>query len=232
MKFNIFTWLSFILFTYAIFTLWSTHEQLQHYSNPTTPEWDQTLITNFVSGKPISPLTWELEYELIEEILDESKLNDKRELLIDSQLADILTRATALLPKNLGSDELERAKLLTSKILPNKAGNQLASIFINYYYLQDRSNIKISEENNSPDIDSKFSIFKKNIVRENYYLGVNIANRLFGKKRSITEYLYGRRDISENNQLNSEQKKQQLNIIQIKYKNKIKGYVYSGQKDE
>jgi hypothetical protein len=219
-----------MLFTYTICTLWWIHAELRHNASATTPEWHQPSTSNIFFPKKISPQIWPLDFELAEQVLSESKLNNNGELLINPQLADTLDKAIALLPENLNENTLQRAKFLTSKILTDRSGDQLASVFINYYQLQKKIKKDNLIEKDDSNVESELSIFRRMTAIQDQFLGNEIANLLFGKKRSITEYLYERRDINGNIDLNSNQKKRQLNALKIKYRNKIS--TSSGQKND
>jgi lipase chaperone LimK len=170
----------------------------------------------------ISPEKWSFNFELTEKILSRSKLNENEDLLINSQLTDVLIKATASLPENLSNKQLQRVEFLASNILVNKAGAQLASLFTNYYRLEREIKATTSPEQGNSNLEDEISKFKTLTTLQNNYLGEDIAARLYGKKRIVTAYLYERKKINQNTDLSDKQKQQKLNELQIKFKHIIK----------
>jgi hypothetical protein len=219
---NRLTSLSCIIFAYVIITLWSIHLDLRHYLNPHSKEWHQPQITNVLFPELISPEKWSFNFELTEKILSRSKLNENEDLLINSQLTDVLIKATASLPENLNNKQLQRVEFLASNILVNKAGAQLASLFTNYYRLEREIKATTSAEQGNSNLEDEISKFKTLTTLQNNYLGEDIAARLYGKKRIVTAYLYERKKINQNTDLSDKQKQKKLNELQIKFKHIIK----------
>lgn len=195
---------------------------LRHSLNPDNKEWHQPPITNVLFPELISPEKWSFNFELTEKILSRSKLNENEELLVNSQLVDVLKKATASLPESLNNKQLQRVEFLTSNILPDKAGTQLASLFTNYYRLERQIKATTSAEQDSSNLEDEILKFEALTALQNKYLGKDIAARLYGKKRIVTEYLYERKKINQNTELSDKQKQQKLNELQIKFKHIIK----------
>lgn len=195
---------------------------LRHSLNPDNKEWHQPPITNVLFPELISPEKWSFNFELTEKILSRSKLNENEELLVNSQLVDVLKKATASLPESLNNKQLQRVEFLTSNILPDKAGTQLASLFTNYYRLERQIKATTSAEQDSSNLEDEILKFEALTALQNKYLGKDIAARLYGKKRIVTEYLYERKKINQNTDLSDKQKQQKLNELQIKFKHIIK----------
>jgi lipase chaperone LimK len=209
--------------------LWSIHFELRHSLNHDSKEWHQPPISNILSPKLISPEEWSFNFELTEKILSQSKLNKNKDLLINSQLTDVLIKATTSLPENLNNKQLQRVEFLTSNILPNKAGTQLASLFNNYYQLDREINTKTETKQGSSNLEDEILKFETLTALQKKYLGREIAARFYGKKIILTEYLYGRRKINQNTDLSDNKKIKNLNELQIKFKHIIKNYQHASQ---
>ena len=119
---------------YSVITLWSIHTELEHtLINNTSTHWHQSFNTKTSFPDPISREHWEFDFEPVEKILDQVKPSKNNELIHNPKLAKILASAISLLPIDMNRKNLQRAALLTSKGLPGKPSEQLASVFVNYY---------------------------------------------------------------------------------------------------
>jgi hypothetical protein len=197
-------WLCLAAFIYTSVTLWSIHGDL-------LPTQASPLFPN-----PISPQQWHFDYETAERILTEVKFSENGELLVNSKLAEILSKTINSLPKKINDEALQRIDFLIAMSFPNRpqAAKKLAKLLINYYHLQYATTSASSTNSNSHSTDNKLTDFLKKETLENHYLGEDNAAQLFGKQRSITRYLLERKAIKENTDLNPLQKKQQLNMLQ------------------
>lgn len=188
---------------YTSVTLWSIHgDLLPTQANPLFPN-------------PSSPQQWHFDYETAERILTEVKFSKNGELLINPELAEILSKAVNSLPKEMNNEALQRIDFLIAMSFPNhpQAAKTLAKLLINYYHLQYATTSASSTDSNSHSTDNKLTAFLKKESLENHYLGEDNAAQLFGKQRSITRYLLERKAIKENTDLNPLQKNQQLNML-------------------
>jgi hypothetical protein len=209
-----------LAFAYAIATLWIIHTELAstlsnglsiHVSDNINDEWHQPVEADVLFPDRISAHQWQFDYEVTESILASVKLKSNGELQLDSELAELLTKAVNSMPDNLNDKALKRIAYLVYKGLPdlrfepketNNPGKTLSSILINYYRLKyaERSQLKLTD---------KLANFKSQVELQNHYLGTDIATQLFGKKRSITRYLLDRRakrlkNISERKNINAQ----------------------------
>ena len=177
---------------------------------------------NSLFPNPISPQQWHFNYEAAELILAKIKFTDKGELLVNPELAKILSKAVDSLPKQMNDEALLRIDFLVSMSFPHRpqAAKKLAKLLINYYHLQYAVTQASSTENKSANTRDKLAIFLETEALENHYLGEDNATQLFGEQRSITRYLLERKSIKENTQLNQQQQKQQLNRLKKPFKRK------------
>jgi len=202
--------------------LWTIHTEL-HKTLPSDNKtnWHQPSAANALFSNPISADQWHFDYEVTEKIFSKATLNGSGELLVNSTLADVLKEAVDSLPQNMNGKALNRVSFLVSKGLPGVPGKKLASVFVNYYYLQQASALAASSEKSGSELSVRRSAFQAMIERQDYYLGADVAVQLFGRQRGITRYLYQRREIKENASLNHRQKQKLLNTLQNNRKNTI-----------
>jgi len=216
-------WLSLVAVAYTVVTLPAIHADLhQTLINDSKAGWQQPIATNAFFSTPISAEQWSFDYEVTEQVLAKVKLDDSGELLLNPGLADILTEAVDSLPRNMNDKALHRAAFLVSKGLPDVPGQQLASVFINYYHLQHASTLVASSGKSKLELAGKRSTFQATIERQDHYLGTGVATQLFGKQRRITHYLYQRREIRESSNLSPQQKQKKLHTLQNQRKDAIK----------
>jgi len=174
-------WLCFVTFVYTAVTLYSIHGDLPSANNHRKDDWQQPIVVQ----------QWHFNYAETEQILAKVKLNSHGELLLNSGLAKILTKAIESLPVNMDDKALKRLAFLVSKGAPathTAAGTDLATLLINYYHLQyaEIKQLKTTD---------KLATFQQKVELQNHYLGIDVANQLFNKQRSITRYLLERREI-------------------------------------
>ena len=177
---------------------------------------------NSLFPNPISPQQWHFNYEAAELILAKIKFTDKGELLVNPELAKILSKAVDSLPKHMNDEALQRIDFLVAMSFPHRpqAAKKIAKLLINYYHLQYAVTQASSTENKSTNARDKLAIVLETEALENHYLGEDNATQLFGEQRSITRYLLERKSIKENSQLNQQQKTQQLNRLKKLFKRK------------
>lgn len=209
-------WLCLLAFIYSGITLWSIHTDLpsslpSESTQSGKTDWQQPIAVNALFPDPISAQQWHFNYEETEEILTQVKLNSHGELLINPELAHILTKSVASMPQNLNKKTENRIAFLVSKGLPGIAGTQLATLLMNYYHLQDATN-KTTNKTTS------LANFLKTEARQNHHLGTDVATQLFGNKRVITRYLLERLAIQENPNLSHQQKEQQRQMLKSQLK--------------
>ena len=223
---NRISWLCLIAFAYTIVTLWSIHGDLSsRFTREQSDNWQQPIATNTLFPSAISAQQWHFDYESTENILANVKLSDTRELLFNPGLVSILTKVTDSLPQDMSEQGLQRIGFLISKSfshLPHEA-KKLTDVVINFYYLQHASNKVQPVEKNTQSARNQLKKFLEKEIRQNYYLGKDVATQLFGKQRTITRYLLERKVIKENPELNTHQKKQQLDALSNPMFNTVKG---------
>lgn len=200
---NRMSWLCLAAFIYTSVTLWSIQGDL-------TPPLANTLFPN-----PNAPQQWHFDYEAAELILAKVTFTDKGELLLNPELAKILSKAIDSLPKQLNDEALQRINFLLAMSFPKRtrAAEELGRLLINYYHLQYAVTQASSTDHKSSNTRDKLAAFLETVARENHYLGEDNATLLFGEQRSITRYLLERKIIKENATLNQQQKIQQLNRL-------------------
>ncbi len=223
-----FSWLCGLAFLYAAVTLWSIHTDLQAtLALGEIGDWQQPITTQALFPYSISAQQWHFDFEATEKILVKLRREDSEKRLLNPELLTVLTRAVNALPNNMNEKALNRAVFLVSKGLSAVSGKQMAGLFKNYYQLKQASFID-EELNENVKLTDKRSRFKAAVIRQNRYLGEEVANQLYGKQRAITAYIYERQSINQNLSLKPKQKQKQLNTLKIQYKNRLKTIPYAG----
>jgi hypothetical protein len=218
-------WLCWAVLIYAVVILWSIHSDFQ----PTISRdgiggmgvWQQPITTQGLFPTPITAQQWHFDFENTEDILGKVKRGENDKLLLTPELVTILTRAVHALPTNMNDKALNRAAFLVFKLSPVVPGKQLSEVFKSYYQLQQAFIIEESSKGHI-ELTDKQAIFKATIERQNRYLGIGVASKLFGKQRAITAYLYKRKAINKNVKLNPQQKQKQRHALKIQYQNTFK----------
>jgi len=178
-------WLCFVTFVYTAVTLYSIHGDLPSANNHRKDDWQQPIVVQ----------QWHFNYAETEQILAKIKLNSRGELLLNSGLAKILTKAIESLPENMNDKALQRLAFLVSKGLPDQdtaAGAKLPILLINYYQLHYAEKEQLKTTAKLTTFQEKFL---DKVELQNHYLGKDVATQFFGKQRSITRYLLERREI-------------------------------------
>ncbi len=214
--FSILTVFSLIALTLALFLLWSIHTDSSDILNSSDWHlWQQPLSTSDEFPERISATHWQFDFEAAEQTLTKIKLNEKGELLLNETTADLLKVAVAKLPLNMTDADLQRIEILIAKGLPGKVGQQLSGVLTNYYRYRQAL---IADTKKMKNTETKEIIFEHTAMLQEYYLEKDIAKKLFGKKNAVTHYLYARRRINQDSNLTQEQKQQQLNVLQDRFK--------------
>jgi hypothetical protein len=220
------TWLCLIACIYTTVTLWSIHGDLpSRLTHEQTGDWQQPVAANTLFPNAISAQQWHFDYESIENILAHVELSHAGELRINPELVSILTKVTDSLPPDMSEQALERIGFLISKSfshLPHTA-EKLTDVLINFYHLQYTSNKVQTVEDSTQGSRGKLKGILEEEARQNYYLGKNVANQLFGKQQNISRYLLKRKVIKENSALSTQQQKQQLDSLSNSMLNTMKG---------
>lgn len=211
--FNIF---SLLALTLVLFLLWSIHMNSPDIPNsPDVHLWQQPLSISDEFPERISTTYWQFDFGATEQILTKIKLNETGELILNETTADLLKVAVSKLPLDLTEADLQRIEILLAKGLPGKAGQQLSSVLTGFYRYWQLERV---DEKKALNIEDKERSFEQTVLRQERYLGQDIAGRLFGRKNAVTRYLHARRGINEDSNLNQEQKRQQLLILQNRFK--------------
>lgn len=215
-RFSILNVFSLIALTLALFLLWSIHADSPDILNsPDVHLWQQPLSISDEFPERISTTHWQFDFESTEQVLTKIKLNGKGELILNETTADLLKVAVSKLPLNMTEADLQRIEILVAKGLPGKAGQQLSGVLTDFYRYWQLARI---DDKKALNIEAKERSFDQAVLRQERYLGKDIAERLFGRKNAVTRYLYARRRINEDTNLNQEQKQQQLIILQNRFK--------------
>jgi hypothetical protein len=208
-----------IAFTMTLSALWSLHTESQNISVKYSKfEWRQPLSLAGSFPMLISTIHWQFDYEATEQALLAIKANEVGDLILNANTAKILKKAVSKLPSKMNTAELQRVEFLVAEGLPGKAGQQLATVMTNFYHFKQATDIADASTNAKQNKQSKALSFQQSILRQKRYLGEHTSKQLFGKKNALNNYLYARKRINEDTNLNQVQKQDQLTTLQARFK--------------
>jgi len=203
----------------TLYTLWSLHAESQDFLlSPRKLEWQQPSAISGRFPKLISTNYWQFDYEASAQILLKIKQSKTGELILNANTAKVLEQAVSELPLDMKKNELQRVEFLVIKGFPGKAGQQLSTIFTDFYRFHQASNIASALSISTQNKPNKELNFQQTILRQEHYLGKVITQKLFGRQNALTHYLYARRGINESSNLNQAQKQQLLTTLQDQFK--------------
>jgi len=219
LKPSILTIVSFLALAMTLYALWSLHAESQGFLlSPRKLEWQQPSYISDSFPELISTNHWQFDYEATEQILLNIKKSKIGELILNAHTAKVLEQAVSELPLDMKKDELQRVEFLVSKGFSEKSREQLATLFTNFYHFKQASNIASALSISTQNKPNKELNFQQTVLRQERYLGKDVAKQLFGQKDTLTQYLYTRRYINENSNLSKKEKQQQLAILQNRFK--------------
>lgn len=214
-----------LTFLVALSCLWSLHTDSptslnsainsssdRSLDNSDPYQWQQPLAISDRYPEPISINNWQFDYEATEQVLQKIKQNKSGKLILNANTARVLEEAVSTLPPLMKQDELRRVEFLVTKGLSGSAGQQLASIFTQFYHYQHALNLANSTVKNQEET------FTRTVLLQKEYLGEDVSELFFGQQNRLNNYLLARKAINEDSSLNSVQKQQELIILQNRFK--------------
>jgi hypothetical protein len=194
-----------------------TTESLQVY-------WSQPAMLDEPFPQLVGPNNWQLNYAQIEEILWQLKLDDYGKLVINSQTAERLHQVSNLLPFDMNTKEWQRLIFLLDKSFYGGSGEQVFTLLKNYFFYQQQYNLSLSavqhtKGNKQLELIKVTGADNKQLQVECF--GSELAAKLFTKQNITTDYLNKRRGIKIDPSLTSTQKKQQLLVLEDRFKNQL-----------
>lgn len=198
----------------ALTLLWHIHAD-DNRSRAEQHLWQQPLSVTEHFPERLASSSWQFDFDEIEQMLLTVKHNEIGELIVNATTAKILQDVVIKLPSGMQDAQIQRVVFLIEKGLPGEVGQQLAKLVTGFYYLQQ---FALNTSEVLQDLESKEKSFQQTVLHQELYLGKAFAHKLFGKQNSVTRYLYARRRIIENTDLDQKQKQQQLLILQDRFK--------------
>lgn len=215
-RLNLSTYLLIAPLALALFLLWSIHADSPEVSSKSNLHlWQQPLALASQFPEPISTDYWRFDFEASVQFLANIKYTEIGDIILNANSAKTLEDAVSKLPQTMTKTDLHRAELLVTKNFPGQAGQQLAKVLTSFYRYQQASMI---ETDKPQDMAAKERRFEQTILRQQRYLGKEVANKLFGRQNAVTRYLHARQQINKASNLTQEQKQQQLTTLQGRFK--------------
>jgi len=199
-----------------LFYQWQLHKnttlsELNAEQNSNIAQWIQPESINNLFPAAMHNNSWHFDYKAIELILQEIKYSDANEIIINSHLADILKNASNSIDKNISQNDLERLAFLIKKGTTKPAGEKISTLVINYY--------RYSNHDDSNTVVNQNLDQQKALQRQ--YFGRTIAQQLFSNRNSIRAYLDKRHTIQTNKELDQQQKKSALILLEKAFKSTL-----------
>jgi len=167
--------------------------------------------------EPIVQNDWHFDYGPVEQTLLTAKVDRVGELLLNADTTHMLERAVANLPLGMDDDELQRVAFLAAKGMPGPAGQKLASVLTDFYYYQQAVSVFEASSEPSNDLADAMASHQQTIGLKEHYLGKSVVNALFGQQHALASYVLTRRQINENSNLTTPQKKRQLLALRSQF---------------
>ena len=195
--------------------LWRIHADDKNLEQEKLHLWQQPLSLNEHFPERLSSSSWRFDFDEVEQVLLSVKQDEMGELIVNETTAKILENAVTKLPSNMQDAELHRIEFLISKGLQRHDGQQLAKLLIGFYRLQQ---FTVNSNEVVQSLKAKEKRFEETVFHQELYLDKAFAEKLFGRQNSVTRYLYQRLHIQQDQNLTQEQKQQQLDIHQRRFK--------------
>ena len=115
------------------------HDNPQPKHQTSANQWHQPTELNALYPQLISDKSWPLDFIKIENVINNLEINDKHEILINSDMADKLQLITPLLGENPSNKEWARLEFLIIQSLGEKNGQQFYTLVNgSFNYQQDQ----------------------------------------------------------------------------------------------
>lgn len=178
--------------------------------------WHQPAALSEKFSQPMSSRQWPIDFEAIEQRFSDIDTDRSGQLELDARVAESLKQTVLHLPASISDELLERISLLFRKSFPGPKGEQLASLFRNYWdYEQalERAARKRREGSARVSMDSS-----EIAALQKKYLGDTTAAELYGKQNTISAYLSARRQIQNDAGLSDSVKQDRLAALEREYR--------------
>lgn len=176
--------------------------------------------------RPISSRQWSIDFDAIEQRFTDVDIDESGELELDARVAESLKQTVLHLPDAMSNELLERIGLLFRKSFPGPKGEELASLFRNYWHYEQALERQARERTaavakEKPKGGADINMGRSDIAAlQKEYLGDTTAAKLYGKQNSISAYLSARRRIQNDSSLSDSAKQDGLAALEREYREK------------
>jgi lipase chaperone LimK len=213
-----------LLLCFVAFEHIRLHDNPQPKHQTSVNNWHQPTQLNALYPQLISDRNWQLDFIKIESVINNLEINDKHEILINSDTADKLQLIIPLLGENPSNKEWGRLEFLIIQSLGKKNGQQFYTL-VNGYFNYQKNQIAYLDEIKYAEPNDKLALLKNSASYyakiQSQYFGKTTAQQLFDRKNKTTNYLNSRRIVSMEKGLSKTQKKEQLTRLAKNYKQSI-----------
>jgi hypothetical protein len=171
-------------------------------------------------SKPIGNSVWSFGYSALMKILWRSRVDERDELVINSETLELLKRASAIVPQATSIEELQRLDFVIKKSIPISAGEELARLLNQYYFYEQEEKTALQVLNSSKGQQKRVLLASAELESEERqvrYFGRDVAIKLFSKNNTTQNYLNARSSIKLSEILTATQKEERLDQLQNAY---------------
>lgn len=180
--------------------------------------WQQPTALGENFPRPISSRQWPIDFEAIEQRFTDVDIDDSGKLQLDARVAKSLKQTVLHLPDSMSDERLERVGLLFRKSFPGPKGEQLASLFRNYWHYEQALERTAAAAKEAPEGNAGVNVDKSDVTAlQKQYLGDTNAAKLYGKQNTIAAYLSARRRIQKDASLSDSVKQDRLAALEREY---------------
>lgn len=176
-----------------------------------------------INVSPIISNRWDFDYWPIEPLIQKVRLDVNRQLVLDEDIASILSAIVSVLPPGLDQENLSRLRYLIEINVSGSSGQELAQLVENFY----RYHTEFSEWENSNTVTSNFDSsgvgssearYRQSLKIMQESIGRDKTELIFGRQHALSEYLYQRRRVNTNQLLSSQEKEALLAELEKQYR--------------
>lgn len=196
--------LVFLLILSFSFTTWAL---LNIFLSNDTKSQTQTQHWRAPDGKPIPIVqAQKAHYSSIEDLFKSHYQNEQNDLHIDHSLLLTLRKIMALLPKDQDRNSLEDLGRKLAEAFAGGQGKQMSLLLEDYYHYAQNPESTASNTDISTRMRYQEEIF-----------GGQTAQALFGKENAFHQYLFDRRQISSDQNMSADKKREALRELENQF---------------
>lgn len=157
-----------------------------------------------------SPSEYRVSFTEVEDALMMAKLDQYGALVLDEHALISLNLVVSRLPENLSQHDIEKIQKLIIQALPGEAGEQVADVLANYYWLKEAEKEWLKDGMQADSLQAALDQLEAISTLRQDYLGQEVANQLFAQQQQQASLALQRLAIQQDANLNPQQKEVRL----------------------